>query len=129
LNAQSERDPERVSSPFDLSLDGPGLARYASARGQRAPDVESLLRRMVAQGYAHRLQAGRYLVNPPGVLSPRPRLDDLEPVADLVLRRLDHSYYLSWRVYVDDALVERRSKVRGTMVDRALREGRVVAES
>jgi uncharacterized protein len=32
-------------------------------------------------------------------------------------------------VVVDAALAERRSKVRGTMVDRALREGRVVAES
>ncbi len=32
-------------------------------------------------------------------------------------------------IVMDEALVERRSKVRGTMVDRALREGRVVAES
>ena len=32
-------------------------------------------------------------------------------------------------VVMDEALVERRSKVKGTMVDRALREGRVVAES
>ncbi len=32
-------------------------------------------------------------------------------------------------IVMDEALVQRRSKVRGTMVDRALREGRVVAES
>jgi len=32
-------------------------------------------------------------------------------------------------VVMDEALVQRRSKVKGTMVDRALREGRVVAES
>jgi predicted nucleotidyltransferase len=32
-------------------------------------------------------------------------------------------------VVMDEALVQRRSKVRGTMVDRALREGRVLAES
>lgn len=32
-------------------------------------------------------------------------------------------------IVMDEALVERRSKVKGTMVDRALREGRVVAES
>ena len=31
-------------------------------------------------------------------------------------------------IVMDEALVERRSKVRGTMVDRALREGRVVAD-
>jgi uncharacterized protein len=32
-------------------------------------------------------------------------------------------------IVMDEALVERRAKVKGTMVDRALREGRVVAES
>jgi uncharacterized protein len=32
-------------------------------------------------------------------------------------------------IVMDEALIQRRSKVRGTMVDRALREGRVVAES
>jgi predicted transcriptional regulator of viral defense system len=111
LNAQYERAPQRVSSPFDLSLDGPGLARFASARGQQAPDVESLLRRMVAQGQAHRLQAGRYIVNRPGVLSRSPRLDDLEPVADLVLRRLDHSYYLSWHTGLwHHGLIEQQSR-------------------
>ena len=111
LNAQGKRDPERASNPFDLSLDGPELARFASARGRRAPDVGSLLRRMVAEGQAHRLQAGRYLVNPPGVLSPRPRLDDLEPVAGLVLRRLGHSYFLSWHTGLwHHGLIEQQSR-------------------
>lgn len=32
-------------------------------------------------------------------------------------------------IVMDAGLAERRSKVKGTMVDRALREGRVVAES
>jgi uncharacterized protein len=32
-------------------------------------------------------------------------------------------------IVMDEALAERRSKVRGTMVNRALREGRVVAQS
>jgi predicted nucleotidyltransferase len=32
-------------------------------------------------------------------------------------------------IVMDEGLAQRRSKVRGTMVDRALREGRVVAES
>jgi predicted nucleotidyltransferase len=32
-------------------------------------------------------------------------------------------------IVMDEGLVERRSKVKGTMVDRALREGRIVAES
>lgn len=101
----------RASSAFDLSLDGSALARFARARGQRTPDVESLLRRMVAKGQAHRLQAGRYLVNRPGLLSPRPRLDDLEPVAELVLRRLDHNYYLSWHTGLwHHGLIEQQSR-------------------
>jgi predicted nucleotidyltransferase len=32
-------------------------------------------------------------------------------------------------IVMDEALVQRRAKVKGTMVDRALREGRIVAES
>jgi predicted nucleotidyltransferase len=32
-------------------------------------------------------------------------------------------------IVIDEAFAQRRAKVRGTMVDRALREGRVVAES
>ncbi|MGA9875161.1 MAG: nucleotidyltransferase domain-containing protein [Solirubrobacteraceae bacterium] len=32
-------------------------------------------------------------------------------------------------IVMDEALASRRAKVRGTMVERALREGRVVAES
>lgn len=32
-------------------------------------------------------------------------------------------------IVMDEGLVQRRAKVKGTMVDRALREGRVVAES
>lgn len=32
-------------------------------------------------------------------------------------------------IVMDEALALRRAKVRGTMVDRALREGRIVAES
>lgn len=111
LDALGERDRGQASSAFDLSLDGPELARFARARGQHAPDVESLLRRMVAKGQAHRLQAGRYLVNRPGLLSPRPRLDDLEPVAELVLRRLDHRYYLSWHTGLwYHGLIEQQSR-------------------
>ncbi len=111
LYSLDERDRGQASSAFDLSLDGPELARFARARGQHPPDVESLLRRMVAKGEAHRLQAGRYLVNRPGLLSPRPRLDDLEPVAELVLRRLDHSYYLSWHTGLwHHGLIEQQSR-------------------
>jgi predicted nucleotidyltransferase len=32
-------------------------------------------------------------------------------------------------IVIDEALAQRRAKVRGTVVERALREGRVVAES
>jgi predicted transcriptional regulator of viral defense system len=106
-----ERTRGRTSSAFDLSVDGPALAQFAQARGQQVPDVESLLRRMVATGQAHRLQAGRYLVNRPGLTSPRPRLDDLEPVAEFVLRRLQHPYYLSWHTGLwHHGLIEQQSR-------------------
>ncbi|HEY4915691.1 MAG TPA: nucleotidyltransferase domain-containing protein [Solirubrobacteraceae bacterium] len=46
------------------------------------------------------------------------------------LRRALKDFHVPVDVIVmDEALAERRSKVKGTMVDRALREGRVVAES
>lgn len=111
LDALDEHDPGQASTAFDLTLNGPGLARFARTHGQHPPDAESLLRRMVAAGQAHRLQAGRYLVNRPGLLSPRPRLDDLEPVAELVLRRLDHNYYLSWHTGLwHHGLIEQQSR-------------------
>jgi len=43
--------------------------------------------------------------------SRRPRLDDLEPVADLALRRLHHSYYLSWHTGLwHHGLIEQQSR-------------------
>jgi predicted transcriptional regulator of viral defense system len=111
LDALDEHAPGPASTAFDLTLDGPELTRFVRAHGQHPPDAESLLRRMVAAGQAHRLQAGRYLVNRPGLLSPRPRLDDLEPVAELVLRRLDHNYYLSWHTGLwHHGLIEQQSR-------------------
>lgn len=111
LGDLDEHARERASSAFDLTLDGPALARFAQAQGQHAPDVESLLKRMVASGRAHRLQAGRYLVNRPGLVSVRPRLDDLEPVAEIVLRRLEHPYYLSWHTALwHHGLIEQQSR-------------------
>jgi len=52
---------------------------------------------MRKRGTLRTLQRGRYLVatDRDAGLS-RPRLDDLDPVADAVLRRLELDYYVSW---------------------------------
>jgi predicted transcriptional regulator of viral defense system len=111
LESRAEPGQRQAGGAFDLSTDGPELVWFARARGQSVPDLESLLQRMVAAGQAHRLQTGRYLVNPPGLLSTRPRLDDLEPVAELVLRRLEHPYYLSWHTALwHHGLIEQQSR-------------------
>ena len=50
-------------------------------------------------GTLRTLQRGRYLVaieEPAPGRKPRARLDELDPVADAVLRRLDIDYYVSW---------------------------------
>jgi predicted transcriptional regulator of viral defense system len=77
---------------LDLQLDGPWLAELA----RNVPDA---LHQMRKRGTLRTLQRGRYLVATdepaPGRRS-RARLDELDPVADVVLRRLGIAYYISW---------------------------------
>lgn len=84
------RDENR--NVLDLQLDGPWLAELA----RNVPDA---LHQMRKRGTLRTLQRGRYLVatdEPPAGRRPRPRLDELDPVADAVLRRLGIEYYVSW---------------------------------
>lgn len=77
---------------LDLKLDGPWLASLAG-------NVPDALYHMRKRGTLRTLQRGRYLVateDPAPGRRPRPRLDDLDPVADAVLQRLDIDYYVSW---------------------------------
>lgn len=84
------RSEERVV--LDLQLDGFWL-------GDLAANVPDALHQMRKRGTLRTLQRGRYLVatdDPVPGRSPRTRLDELDPVADAVLRRLDMDYYVSW---------------------------------
>lgn len=111
LDAARERAAIDGVDAFDLRLDKPRLVEFAEAEGERVPDVESLLRRMVADGHAYRLQAGRYLVDRGGHAGSLCPLDDLEPVAELVLRRLGHRYCLSWHTGLwHHGLIEQQSR-------------------
>jgi predicted transcriptional regulator of viral defense system len=82
------RDEERTM--LDLQLDQPWLAELAS-------NVPDALYQMRKRGTLTTLQRGRYLVaTDMRSAHPRPRLEDLDPVADAVLQRLGTPYYLSW---------------------------------
>ena len=75
---------------LDLRLDGPWLSTLA----RNVPDGIHQMRR---RGTLRTLQRGRYLVATDSKADrSRPRLDDLDPVADAVLRRLEIDYYVSW---------------------------------
>jgi predicted transcriptional regulator of viral defense system len=55
-----------------------------------------LLWRLQKKGLAHRVQGGRYLVSVDGQASRYPRVDLLEPLAGLILQRLEMPYLISW---------------------------------
>lgn len=76
-------------SEIDLTVDRELLASIT-----RRP--RWLLSDMHARGLAHPVQRGRYLVNLNGQTSERATFYALDPLAELVLRRLDKPYYLSW---------------------------------
>jgi predicted transcriptional regulator of viral defense system len=55
-----------------------------------------LLSDLHRRGLAHAIQRGRYLINVDGEPTRAPDIFSLDPLAELVLRRLDQPYYLSW---------------------------------
>lgn len=55
-----------------------------------------LLGEMHRRGLAHPVQRGRYLVNLNGEATEQPTFYALDPLPELVLRRLGEPYYLSW---------------------------------
>jgi predicted transcriptional regulator of viral defense system len=75
---------------LDLRADAAWLAQITAHPHQ-------LLASMAGRGVAHRIQRGRYLVNTEDrTPSELPLLEALEPIADVLLRRLDMPCYLSW---------------------------------
>lgn len=71
----------------DLRADAANLAVFSHK-------PRDMLYELSRKGYAHRVQAGRYLVS--NRASRAPRLEALDPLAAVVLRRLPHRWYLSW---------------------------------
>jgi predicted transcriptional regulator of viral defense system len=76
-------------SSVDLIADADVLARLSA----KPRDVLYGLRR---KGLAHPIQAGRFLVNVDERPSRNARVDALDPLAAIILRRLPHAWYLSW---------------------------------
>jgi predicted transcriptional regulator of viral defense system len=77
-------------SVVDLRLDEAWLSTLAR-------NVPEGIHRMRQHGTLRTLQRGRYVVaTGAGAERSHPGLDDLDPVADAVLRRLHIEYYISW---------------------------------
>lgn len=71
----------------DLTADSASLAAFSGK-------PRDMLYELARKGYAHRVQGGRYLIS--SKRSRGARLDALDPLAAIVLRRLSHEWYLSW---------------------------------
>jgi predicted transcriptional regulator of viral defense system len=85
-----ERLRREGRSVLDLRLDEAWLFPLS----RNVPDA---IHQMRKRGTLRTLQRGRYLVATDSDTGrPRLGLDDLDPVADAVLRRLDMDYYVSW---------------------------------
>ncbi len=83
-----QRLREERRSTLDLRMDGAWLASLSK-------NIPDSIHQMRKRGTLRTLQRGRYLVaSDPGAACPR--LDDLDPVADAVLARLNIDYYISW---------------------------------
>lgn len=62
-----------------------------------SPNPARLLADMARKGYAHRIQAGRYLIETgSGAPHAQPLVEALEPLARTLLDKLGVPYYLSW---------------------------------
>lgn len=86
-----ESKPDRV---LDLKLDEPQLQRLAMRRVGHQINLRKAVEQLRLNGRLHSLQAGRYAFTESPARSPR--LMDLDPVAEALLRRLEIPYYLSW---------------------------------
>jgi predicted transcriptional regulator of viral defense system len=78
---------EENRTAVDLRADAAQLAVFSGK-------PRDMLYELARKGHVHRVQAGRYLIAKRA--SRRPRLEALDPLAPVVLRRLSHQWYLSW---------------------------------
>jgi predicted transcriptional regulator of viral defense system len=85
--------PDRT---LDRQLDAPAITALAKRSGLSGIDLPSVMKRMHTKGLLHPLQYGRWVASADAQPSRSARLDELDVVADAVLRRLDMDYYVSW---------------------------------
>ncbi len=85
--------PDRT---LDRKLDEPAIRALAAQRGLPRFDLPSVMKRMHAKLLLHPLQHGRWVLSLEAQPARTARLDELDVVADAVLRRLDMDYYVSW---------------------------------
>jgi len=78
---------EEGRTAVDLHSDAAQLAGFSAK-------PRDMLYELARKGRVHRVQAGRYLIGKQASRSPR--LEALDPLAAVVLRRLLHRWYLSW---------------------------------
>lgn len=81
---------------LDRRLDGPAIQALAAKRGLSGIDVPSVMKRMHAKRLLHPIQQGRWVLSQDAAPARGPRFDNLDVVADAVLRRLNMEYYVSW---------------------------------
>jgi predicted transcriptional regulator of viral defense system len=111
---------------LDLKLDGPGVQHLARQRLGSEINLRKAVERLILSGRLHPLQAGRFAFTEEPARSPR--LMDLDPVVEAVLRRLEIPYYLSWHSALwHHGLVDQQSRRLYAAVTRRKREAKVGA--
>jgi predicted transcriptional regulator of viral defense system len=78
---------EEGRTAVDLRSDAAQLAAFSGK-------PRDMLYELARKGRVHRVQAGRYIIRKQASRSPR--LEALDPLAAVLLRRLSHQWYLSW---------------------------------
>ena len=81
---------------LDRQLDSAAISELAARRGLQNFDLASTMKRLHNKELLHPLQYGRWVLSPDALPTRTARLDDLDIVADAVLRRLGIEYYVSW---------------------------------
>jgi predicted transcriptional regulator of viral defense system len=111
---------------LDLTLDEAPFAEFARARSGGSFNFRKAVERLEAKGALHRLQHGRYVASRERGPARSPRLQAFDPVAEVVLRRLQVEYYLSWHTALwRHGLIDQQSRRIYVAVQREKRPVRV----
>jgi predicted transcriptional regulator of viral defense system len=110
---------EKGEPVLDLQLDAAPFAAWVREQGDSPVELRSAVKRLRNKGLLHTVQRGRYVVNLDAQPSRGPLLDELDPLGEAVLRRLDGMrHYVSfhsalWR----HGLIDQQSRTLFVAVD------------